>query len=131
LLARLGEKSFVRLGSTTIFICMAVLPLLPWWQAAIPVFIAAGFGFYMFHNTLQTRATEMVPRARGTAIAVFAFCLFMGQAGGVAACGVAIRLLHYGWTFVISGAGLALLGYWFAARIEAHRLQVQARDTYS
>jgi len=45
LLARLGEKGFVRLGGALMFICMAVLPLLAWWQAAIPVFIVAGFGF--------------------------------------------------------------------------------------
>jgi predicted MFS family arabinose efflux permease len=129
LLARLGEKGFVRLGGALMFICMAVLPLLPWWQAAVPVFIVAGFGFYMFHNTLQTRATEMAPQTRGTAIAVFAFCLFMGQASGVAVCGVAIRMLDYGWTFVISGAGLVLLGYWFAVRIAAHRSQGQPRVT--
>ncbi len=83
----------------------------------------------MFHNTLQTRATEMAPQTRGTAIAVFAFCLFMGQASGVAVCGVAIRMLDYGWTFVISGAGLVLLGYWFAVRIAAHRSQGQPRVT--
>jgi predicted MFS family arabinose efflux permease len=129
LLARLDEKGFVRLGGTLLFICMALLPLLPWWQATIPIFIFAGFGFYMFHNTLQTKATEMAPQARGTAIAVFAFCLFMGQAGGVAVCGGVIRLLHYGWTFAASGAGLALLGFWFARRIAAHRLQVQARKS--
>ena len=125
LLARLGEKGFVRLGGALMFICMAVLPLLPWWQAAIPVFIVAGFGFYMFHNTLQTRATEMAPQTRGTAIAVFAFCLFMGQAAGVAVCGVAIRLLDYGWTFAINGSGLVLLGIWFAVRIAAHRSQAR------
>jgi predicted MFS family arabinose efflux permease len=129
LLARLGEKGFVRLGGALMFICMAALPLLPWWQAVVPVFVVAGFGFYMFHNTLQTRATEMAPLTRGTAIAVFAFCLFMGQAGGVAACGVTISLLHYGWTFTINGAGLALLGFWFAARIDAHRSQFQGRVT--
>jgi predicted MFS family arabinose efflux permease len=127
LLARLDEKGFVRLGSTLMFICLALLPLLAWWQAAIPVFIVAGFGFYMFHNTLQTRATEMAPQARGTAIAVFAFCLFMGQAGGVAIFGVIIRVLDYGWAFAISGAGLALLGIWFAVRIAAHRTHGQAR----
>ena len=127
LLARLDEKGFVRLGSTLMFFCMALLPLLTRWQAAIPVFIVAGFGFYMFHNTLQTRATEMAPQARGTAIAVFAFCLFMGQAGGVAIFGVIIRVLDYGWAFAISGAGLALLGIWFAVRIAAHRTHGQAR----
>jgi predicted MFS family arabinose efflux permease len=127
LLARLGEKGFVRLGGVLMLVCMAALPLLPWWQTAIPVIVVAGFGFYMFHNTLQTRATEMAPQMRGTAIAVFAFCLFMGQASGVAACGVAIRLLHYGWTFALTGIGLALLGFWFAVRIAAHRSLVQAR----
>ena len=33
LLARLGEKGFVRLGGALMFICMVVLPLLPLWQA--------------------------------------------------------------------------------------------------
>ncbi len=127
LLARLGEQGFVRLGGTLLLLCMGAIALLPSWQATIPVFIIAGFGFYMFHNTLQTRATEMAPNARGTAIAVFAFCLFMGQAGGVAVCGIAIRLLHYAWTFALCGAGLALLGYWFAVRIAAHRSGVDAR----
>ena len=127
LLARLGEKGFVRLGGMLMFICMAVLALLTWWQSAVPVFIVAGFGFYMFHNTLQTRATEMAPQTRGTAIAVFAFFLFMGQASGVAVCGMVIRLLHYGWTFALGGIGLAVLGIWFALRIDAHRLQHQMR----
>ncbi len=124
LLARLGEKGFVRLGGSLMLACMGAMPLLPWWQATIPIFIVAGFGFYMFHNTLQTRATEMAPQMRGTAIAVFAFFLFMGQAGGVALCGVAIRLLHYGWTFALCGLCLGFLGYWFAMRIAAHRAQV-------
>lgn len=125
LLARLGEKGFVRLGGSLMLVCMGVMPLLPWWQATIPIFIVAGFGFYMFHNTLQTRATEMAPQMRGTAIAVFAFFLFMGQAGGVALCGVAISFLHYGWTFAISGLCLGILGYWFAVRIGEHRKQLK------
>ena len=86
------------------------------------MFIAAGFGFYMFHNTLQTKATEMAPQARGTAIAVFAFSLFMGQASGVALCGALIRVANYEWTFVAMGTTLAALGWWFATRVERHRL---------
>jgi hypothetical protein len=42
---------------------------------------------------------------------------------------VAIRLLDYGWTFAINGAGLILLGLWFAVRIAAHRSHGQARVT--
>ena len=39
-------------------------------------------GYYTMHGTLQTRATELAPQARGTAISLFAFFFFMGQATG-------------------------------------------------
>jgi predicted MFS family arabinose efflux permease len=120
LLARLGEKGFVLAGGLILFVCFLALPLLPAWQATVPLFIASGFGFYMFHNTLQTRATEMAPRARGTAIAVFAFSLFMGQASGVAACGVLINAVGYPWSFMLAGVGLLVLGQWFAGRVKSH-----------
>lgn len=121
LLARFGESGFVRIGGGLLLACYLVLPWLPLWQLTIPVFIVAGFGFYMFHNTLQTKATEMAPQARGTAIAVFAFALFMGQASGVAVFGALIRLVHYEWAFVAAGASLAMLGPWFAVRVERQR----------
>lgn len=123
LLATLGETGFVKTGGILLLVCFLALPLLPWWQGTVPLFIVAGFAFYMFHNTLQTRATEMAPEARGTAIAVFAFSLFMGQAGGVAFCGLVIRWLGYGWAFAITGAGLLALGLWFADRVRMQKLQ--------
>jgi predicted MFS family arabinose efflux permease len=100
------------------------LPLLPAWQATVPIFIAAGFGFYMFHNTLQTKATEMAPQARGTAIAVFAFSLFMGQAGGVAACGLLISAVGYQWSLMLAGVGLLALGQWFARKVQGYRAKL-------
>lgn len=121
LLARFGETGFVKIGSGLLLACFAVLPLLPYWQLTVAVFVVAGFGFYMFHNTLQTKATEMAPQSRGTAIAVFAFALFMGQASGVAVFGGLIRLVHYEWAFVASGLCLAVLGPWFASRVERQR----------
>jgi predicted MFS family arabinose efflux permease len=120
LLARLGEKGFVLAGGLILFVCFLLLPLLPAWQATVPIFIASGFGFYMFHNTLQTKATEMAPQARGTAIAVFAFSLFMGQASGVAACGLLISAVGYQWSFMLAGVGLLALGQWFAGRVRSH-----------
>ena len=39
-----------------------------------------GFGYYMLHNTLQTNATQMLPEARGTAVAGFSSALFLGRA---------------------------------------------------
>ena len=38
----------------------------------------------MFHNTLQTNATQMTPEARGTAVAMFSSALYLGQTAGVA-----------------------------------------------
>ena len=120
LLARLGEKGFVLGGGLILFVCFLALPLLPSWHATVPIFIASGFGFYMFHNTLQTKATEMAPQARGTAIAVFAFSLFMGQASGVAACGLLVSAVGYQWSFMLTGVGLLALGQWFAGRVRSH-----------
>ena len=53
-----------------------------WWLAPIAV-TAIGLGFYMFHNTLQTKATQMTPEARGTAVAIFSSALYFGQTAGV------------------------------------------------
>ncbi|MGH6628682.1 MAG: MFS transporter, partial [Burkholderiales bacterium] len=119
LLQRLGESGLVTGGAPILLSCFLLLPLLPIWQMTILLFIAAGLGFYMFHNTLQTRATEMAPQSRGTAVAVFAFSLFLGQAVGVAVCGAAIDLVGYGWMFALVGGLMLLLGLGFANRIAA------------
>ena len=128
-MGRCGYRVGVRLGGGLRCCGLVLLSLLEWLSGVMSGSIGAVFGFYMVNNTLQSRATEMAPQMRGTAIAVFAFCLFMGQASGVAVCGLAIQLLHYGSTFAISGTGLALLGFWFATRIGAHRARVHARAT--
>jgi len=77
----------------------------------------------MFHNTLQTRASEMAPHARGSAVSLFAFSLFLGQAAGVAAFGAGISLLGYVPMLVGAGVGLAVLGHWFRRRLAAHRTE--------
>jgi MFS transporter, YNFM family, putative membrane transport protein len=120
LLRRLGESGLVATGSGVLLTCYLLLPTLPVWWPMIPVLFAAGVGFYMFHNTLQTRSTEMAPQSRGTALALHAFSMFMGQAIGVALCGLSIRFANYGWTFVLAGCGLVLLGRAFSARVRHH-----------
>lgn len=123
LLKRLGETGLVTGGGLILLGCYLLLPLLPAWQPVVPLLIAAGIGFYMFHNTLQTRSTEMAPQARGTALALHACCMFLGQAIGVTICGVAVRVLNYEWTFVLCGIGLALLARAFSIRIARHKQQ--------
>lgn len=113
----MGERGFVRLAAAMLLAGFTALPLLPVWQAAIPLFAAIGFGFYLLHNTLQTRATEMAPQARGMAVSVFALSLFVGQSSGVPASGLLINAVGYGWAFAAAGVLLAALALWFAARL--------------
>ena len=67
-----------------------------------------GLGYVALHTTLQTRATELAPEARGTAVALFAFSLFMGGSVGSAALG---PLVAHGWHRLFLGiCGASLLG---------------------
>jgi predicted MFS family arabinose efflux permease len=120
LVRRLGESGLVITGGFVLLGCYLLLPFLPGWQPIALVLVGCGIGFYMFHNTIQTRSTEMAPKARGTALALHAFSMFFGQAIGVAVCGLSIRVLHYEWTYVLAGLGLAMLGMVFRKRILRH-----------
>ena len=42
-----------------------------------------GAGFYMLHTTVQIHVTQVRPEERGSAVALFATFLFLGQASGV------------------------------------------------
>ena len=80
--ARIALSGALALGAG--FVVLALIPSL---AAALIALAFTGFGFYMLHNSLQTEATQMVPEARGTALAMFASMLFVGQAVGVAIAG--------------------------------------------
>jgi predicted MFS family arabinose efflux permease len=78
--------------------------------------VMLGFGYIALHTTLQTRATELAPEARGTAVALFAFFLFLGGAIGSALFG---PLVDHGWHrlfLAICGVSLLVLGA-FAVRL--------------
>jgi predicted MFS family arabinose efflux permease len=62
----------------------------------------------MFHTTVQTTVTQVEPQERGSAVAVFATFLFMGQASGV---WLAARVVDaFGAAPVFAVAALGLLG---------------------
>lgn len=121
---RLGESGMVRTGGGVVLVGFVLMAMLPDWPyAAIATFLM-GFGFFLFHNTLQANATQMAPDARGSAVSLFAFCLFMGQAAGVAILGFILDRAGYQAVFVFCGLAMALLGVWFA-----RKLVIAARDT--
>jgi len=84
----------------------------PHWAWALPLCLLAGLGFYMLHNTLQMRATQMAPAHRGTAVSLFASALFIGQS--MAMLLAAWLVDRWGTPLVLAGCGvgLALVGLW-------------------
>ena len=120
IVARLGERRMVVAGTALLGGCYLLLPLLPVWWMTPPLLFLAGFGFYTFHNTMQTQATELDPNARGTALALWVFMMFLGQGVGVLLTGVIIDRSGYGAAFAMAGVGVISLGLWFHRRLEKH-----------
>jgi len=93
LVERLGPTRMTRTGGVVCAIGLALFAFdWPWWSA-IPLFALQGFGFFLLHGTFQAQATELAPAARGSAMALFACCFFLGQATGPLAMGAAMHAL--------------------------------------
>jgi MFS family permease len=72
-----------------------------------------GAGFSVCHSTLQARATEVFPRGRGRALALFAFSLFLGGGAGTF---LTARLCEaWGYERCLTAAGLAFFAFGFVA----------------
>jgi YNFM family putative membrane transporter len=117
LVYRLGQIGLTIIGGFVITAAYVVLAFQPvWWFAPIAV-TAIGLGFYMFHNTLQTKATQMTPEARGTAVAIFSSALYFGQTAGVAAGALVIDRLGAKPLFLGTAVAFPMLAIWFASQL--------------
>jgi predicted MFS family arabinose efflux permease len=109
----------ILLGGMVVGLGYLALALLSAWPLSIPLIVTMGLGYYMIHSTLQTRATELAPKARGTAVSLFAFSFFLGQGAGAAAIGQIVDGAGYLPAFLAAGAGMVALGVayaWLATR---------------
>jgi len=121
LVPRLGERGLVVAGGLLLLFGLPGLALAPGAAWAVPALLAQGLGLIMLHNTLQVHATQMAPESRGSALALFAFSLFTGQAVGVA---IASRFVDsHGTTpvFLAAGVGVAVLAFVFERQLAARR----------
>lgn len=124
----LGERRMAQYGGWLMGAGFATLCLLPHWGWSGLIAFAIGFGTYLFHNTLQTHATQMVPSARGTAVSLFAFALFTGQALGVMAAGWVIDRWGYIPWFAGVALALPLTGGLFARALRKH-IRIEATSS--
>ena len=110
IIAWLGVRRMCIVGSVLAAAVYAALALIGvWWLAALAM-LAAGVGYYMLHNSLQTEATEIAPSARGSAVALFACGFFIGQGLGPLLFGALVHGLGFGAALFGSMLGLVVLG---------------------
>lgn len=116
----LGERGMVLAGGAlgaALYAAVLVVPL--GWTFACTV--GLGLAFYLVHNTIQAKATEVAPEARGSAVALYASGWALGQALGVGAIGLAVAAAGYAAAILACGLGFGLLGLWLRGNL--HRLK--------
>ncbi|MBY0332417.1 MAG: MFS transporter [Acetobacteraceae bacterium] len=119
---RFGERRLFAAGGAGLACGLAALAAAPGWWFVAALQLGLGFAFYLFHGVLQTRATEALPAARGTAMGGFALALFLGQAAGSLIFGLVLAAAGYRVAFLLAGLGTLALtlaawrGFGFASR---------------
>lgn len=117
----LGERGLVLWGGCGLGLAFAILALAPDVSVAFAAIVMCGITFYMLHNTLQTHGTQMAPEVRGSALALFALCLFVGQAVGVPVAAPVVDRWGAVPIFWFAAIFLPVLALYFAAALKARR----------
>ena len=117
----LGERGLVLWGGCGLGLAFAILALAPDVSVDFAAIVMCGITFYMLHNTLQTHGTQMAPEVRGSALALFALCLFVGQAVGVPVAAPVVDRWGAVPIFWFAAIFLPVLALYFAAALKARR----------
>jgi predicted MFS family arabinose efflux permease len=120
LLARLGQARMVRVGGMLVGASFVLFAVAPGLAVFIPAGLLLGTGFYLIHNSIQTRVTEVAPQARASAVAMHAFSFYCGQSLGVAVFGLGVGLAGLVATLLTAACGAVVLGQWLG-RAPANR----------
>ena len=117
LIQLLGVRRMCVVASLLATAAYAALTISATWGQAAVAMLASGLAFFMLHNSLQTEATELAPAARGSAVALFASALFLGQGVGPLVFGPMAHALGHPVAYLVVAMGLALLGQVVVRRI--------------
>ena len=125
LIRRFRQQAMVLSGGAIVGVGALVLAVTPHWLPAIPASLFAGFGFFMFHNSIQTNAAQMAPNARGTAVALFSSSMFLGQSIGVVLAAGLIDRIGTGAVVALGGGVMALAGVIFGWTLRRRERRVK------
>jgi predicted MFS family arabinose efflux permease len=78
--------------------------------------LGLGLGFYMIHNAIQTRATELAPQARASAMSLHAFAFFGGQSLGPIFYGLGDMIIGLPATLGLAAGSIMVLALLLARR---------------
>jgi predicted MFS family arabinose efflux permease len=119
LVSRFGERGLLTGGGIGLVVWLATIAAAPAaaWLGAVS--FLGGLSLVCFHGVLQARGSEIAPESRATGMAAFAFSLFVGQALGAAAAGLALPLLGFRGLFAAAACVMAALA--LAARLSPAR----------
>ena len=109
---RLGERGMIVIGTLMFGLPFLVIAFAEQWQWSLLASFISGFGFFMFHNTMQLLATQMHPPQRATCMSLFAGTLFTGQSLGVVIA--ASLVASWGTTWVLTAGAVIIMamGQW-------------------
>ncbi|HYF18551.1 MAG TPA: MFS transporter [Ramlibacter sp.] len=120
ILLRFGQSRMVLGGGAMMGASYLLLLVSPVAWTAAPAALALGFGAYLYHNTLQTHSTQMVPTARGTAVSTFSAFFFLGQAAGVGLAGLAFDRIGHVAMLLAPAVALPITAVLYARAMRAH-----------
>jgi predicted MFS family arabinose efflux permease len=121
LIGVMGERGLVVGGGLVVMAGFLTLAGQPFWQGAPLACCLLGFGYYMVHNTLQTNATQMLPQARGTAVAGFSSALFLGQSAGVTLAAPIVDRAGAAPLFVLAAVLWLMLALWIRYKLNGRQ----------
>ncbi len=115
-LRSIGQNRMVMLGGCLCLLSYTIFAFAPTAHLFIASGGALGTGMFMIHNSIQTRVTEVAPRARGTAVALHAFHFFLGQTAGPVVFGAILHMAGARTAFMVGGFCLISLAGILARR---------------
>lgn len=110
LLSWFSSHWLVIIGGTTMGFCLLMVALRLPWPMEFANFVLLGFGMYFLHGYIQVIVTELVPAARGSAMAVHSAFFFMGQAVGPVVYGAGFTMLGVTTTMIIASLIMVMVG---------------------
>lgn len=119
LMKRMGNMfNLMRAGGFVAALGYGIFALQGSWPLQLVAFTVIGIGFFMIHNPLQTQATELAPKARGSAVALHAFFFFLGHAAGPAFYAITLGTLGVAPAVALSAVMMAALGVFTAFNLQ-------------